>query len=147
MKKLLLLSCLILALFISCDKDDAPNTEVPSLILNSFQTEFPNAADVEWEENTGDYEVEFEIEKIDHTVLLNADGDILKLKQDIMTSELPEAVVSLLETEYTDNKIDDIEKLTMNEKIYYQVEFEGLLDKKVVITETGTVASEISFWD
>ena len=147
MKRLLLWSGIVMALFISCDKDDAPNTDVPSLVLNSFQTEFANAADVEWEEHAGDYEVEFEIEDTDHAALLNANGEILKWKQEMMSSELPEAVISFLETEYADNKIDDVEKLTINENVYYQIEFEGLLQKNVVVDESGNVASEIFFWE
>lgn len=147
MRRLVLFSGLVMVLFISCDKDDAPNIDVPSIVLNSFQTEFSKAADVEWEENAGNYEVEFEIENTDYTVLLNADGDLLKWKQEMMSGELPEAVVSRLETEYADKKIDDVGKLTINEKVYYQIEFKGLLQKNVVVNDAGTVASEISFWD
>lgn len=133
---------------ISCDNDDSPNVETPSVVLNTFQSEFPEAMDVEWEEINDEYEVEFEIENIDHTAILSSNGNLIKYKYDILLSELPEPVNNTINASYDLNEIDDTKILKIDGETYYQVEFEkNLMDDKVVFNATGEVNSEIEYLD
>lgn len=45
---------------------DVPQTEVPSLVLNAFAQQFNNPNDVEWEMQREHYQVDFEIDRMDH---------------------------------------------------------------------------------
>lgn len=142
------MTAIIAGTFISCDNGDSPNVETPSVVLNTFQSEFPEAMDVEWEEINDEYEVEFEIKNIDHTAILSRDGNLIKYKYDILLSELPVPVKNTINTNYDLNEIDDTEILRIDGATYYQVEFEkNLLDNKVVFNATGEVNSEIKYLD
>ena len=57
--------------FLSCDSDDYPHTEVPSVILNKFWIHFPNATDVEFTKSGEIFEVEFEYEDDERTYYFN----------------------------------------------------------------------------
>lgn len=71
---------------------DLTEAEVPEAALKWFQSTYPNAKDVEWEQKKKHlgklrgqtlYEVEFEDEYgIDHEVLLTAEGKLIKGKSD-----------------------------------------------------------------
>jgi len=148
MKRIILMSTMLAGIFISCDTDDSPNVDTPSVVLNAFQSEFPNAKDIEWDENKDGFEVEFEIEKIEHTAVLSSEGNITRYKYDILHSELPKLVNQTIESNYDHNKLDDIEILKIDDETYYQVEFEGnFMDEKIVFNTTGEVNSEIEYLD
>jgi len=148
MKRIILMTAILAGMFVSCDNDDSPNVETPSVVLNTFQREFPDATNVEWEKFKDDFEVEFEIENNDHTAILSSDGNLLKYKYDILLSELPETVNESINTNYESNQIDDTEILIIDGVTYYQVEFEKtLMDEQVVFNAAGEVNSGIEYLD
>ncbi|WP_298247784.1 hypothetical protein [uncultured Christiangramia sp.] len=148
MKRIILMTVILAAMSISCDNDDSPNVETPSVVLNTFQREFPDATDVEWEKLQQDYEVEFEVDNIDHTAILSNDGNLLKYKYDILISELPGPITAIINTNYESNEIDDTEILIIDGVTYYQVEFERTLkDEQVVFNVSGEVNPDIEYLD
>ncbi len=148
MKRIILMTAILAGMFISCDNDDSPNVETPSVVLNTFQSEFPDATDVEWEKFQEDFEVEFEIENNDHTAILTSEGNLRKYKYDILISELPGPVTATIKTNYESNKIDDTEILIIDGVTYYQVEFEKtLMDEQVVFNATGEMNPDIEYLD
>lgn len=136
-------------LLVSCDSDDSPNVDTPSVTLNSFQSEFPNAKDVEWEElQNGDYEAEFEINRIDHKALLNKEGNLIKYKYEILASELPELVNNAIDSNYDRSQLDDTEILKIDGKTFYQVEFDQIpMDKHVIFNEAGEESPDVEYFD
>lgn len=148
MKRIIIMTAILAGVFISCDNDDSPNVKTPSVVLNTFRSEFPDATDVEWEEFKDDFEVEFEIEKIDHTAILSSDGNLIKYKYDILLSELPEPVSQSIDTNYDRNKIDDTEILKIGNTSYYQIEFDNnLIDDQVIFNASGGINSVIEYLD
>ena len=49
---------------------------VPQAVKDAFAATYPNATDIEWEMEDGKYEVEFEVEDNEMSVLYNADGTL-----------------------------------------------------------------------
>lgn len=148
MKRVIFLTVIFVSMLISCDSNDNPNLETPSVVLNAFQAKFPGAKDVEWEKFKEDYEVEFEIERIDYTAIIANEGNLIKYKYDILSTELPEAVNKSIKTNYDFNKIDDTEILKIDENTYYQVEFEGnIKDDKVIFNADGEENTDIEYLD
>ncbi|WP_373060109.1 hypothetical protein [Zunongwangia sp. H14] len=146
MKRLFLLTMILAGMFISCDTDDSPNVETPSVVLNTFQREFPEAKDIDWEKYKENYKVEFEIENIDHTAIIANDGSLIKYKYEILASELPEPVNQTINTTYDRNKIDDTEILKIGEDTYYQVEFDNnFMDDKIIFNPTGEVNADVEY--
>jgi len=140
----------ILALFLmSCSlfDQDIPASKVPSVVKNSFSTEFPDAYDIEWEKRKGDYEVDFEIKDVDHSALFNANGELLMSKMDIRRSELPEALSEKIVQDYPDYRIDDVEKVDVDGRTLYQVELDGRpRDLHVVYTADGQEDKDFKYW-
>jgi len=133
--------------FISCD-NDIPSSEVPSIVANTFKSQFPDAVDVEWETVRSDYEVSFELENVDHDALLDNSGNILKYKYKIEEIEVPTAIRTFLETEYPQEQWDDPEHIIEGNSNYYQLEIEGFLsDKKMVIDSLGNLRTDLRYWN
>lgn len=132
----------------SCDSDDDGNVkaDIPSVVLNAFEAEYPNATDVEWEQMVNTFEVDFDIENVDYDAIFNEEGSILKEKHEIKQSELPETVRQQITGSYPNLMIDDAEIVMIDGITYYQVELEGNPDKKVVYTDAGEEAT-VNYWD
>lgn len=148
MRRVIILTVILASMLMSCNSNDDPNLDTPSLVLNAFQTKFPEATDVEWEKSKAGYEVVFEIENIDHTAIIESDGKLIKYKYEILSSELPEAVKNTIKTNYGISKIDDSEILKVDEITYYQIEIDGgLMDDKLIFNSNGVENLEIEYLD
>jgi hypothetical protein len=121
MKKIILLTLALLSTLISFAQD-LTNTEVPSIVLNTFKQKFPKAVDVEWELKNKVYKVEFETDRQDHEVWINGDGSIVKHKQDLKASDLPKDVTASIALNYKGYRIDDVAKVIAGAKTLYKVE-------------------------
>ncbi len=139
---------LVAGSLISCDADDNQNVETPSVVLNTFQSKFPDAQDIEWEKDQENFEVEFEIDQIEHTALINREGNLLKRKNEIEISDLPEVVLQNLQANYEVDKIDDIETLYLEQSIFYQIEIENTFSsKKIIFNQGGEIAQGIEYME
>lgn len=141
MKKLLfVLGFGMITLAVSAQKIAA--TAVPAPVQKTFE-QFKNASDVEWKKKADHYEVEFEINKVDHKARIDATGKLLRLDTDIKHTDLPAAVQKAISSQYAGYKIKDPEKIEEGGKLSYKVELkkEGG-DKKVHFSPDGKVLSD-----
>ena len=130
-----------------CD-DDIPISEIPSVVENTFESHFPNAMNVEWENHGDDFEVDFEMGKIDYSARIDQAGTMLDYKYEIGRDALPSSVITLLEAEYSKKTWEDPEILVSGENSYYQIEIDGFLnDKKIVLDSTGKKIETIKYWN
>lgn len=126
---------------------DIPQSQVPSVILNSFQKSFPKASDVEWELEGELYKVEFETGLIskDHDAWYDKTGKLLKHEEDISKSDLPQKVQARINTDFNGYRTDDIERITEGDKITYTLELKKMSEEwKVVIDSEGNVLSKVA---
>lgn len=135
----------------SCNNDDDNNlssNQVPNEVMVAFQTQFPNATDVEYQKTGDQYEVDFDVNNVEYDALYKADGTLIKYKYDILSSEIPQAILSAIETDHENRLIDDAEILMIDEVVYYQIELENIpLDIKLVFNSDGAVNTTIPFWE
>ncbi|MCC4228464.1 PepSY-like domain-containing protein [Zunongwangia profunda] len=145
---LYLFSLVSLLIGAGCESDDEDDfrADVPSVVLNAFQSNYPKASDVEWEMLGDDYQVDFEIERVDYEAIFSAEGDMLKYKYEISSTELPEAVKKAITANYANYQIDDTDILVINKDLYYQVELDGKPDKHLVLNEDGSENASITYW-
>ncbi|MCC8360406.1 hypothetical protein [Salinimicrobium sediminilitoris] len=132
---------------LSCDDDDYPYAEVPSVVLNEFWTQYPDGTDPEFNSIGEDYEVDFEINGNDYSALFSTSGNILKEKKEITWNKLPIEVQEALQKNYGQKKIEDPEWVRQGEDIYYQAEVKRFfLDEDIVLDAAGRLDSERKFW-
>src|SRR5688572_3416708 len=89
---------------------DVAVSEVPSVVLNAFQTKFSTATDVDWELENGLYKVEFEVSAKDYDVWLTKDGEIKRQRVDLRKNELPHAIKNKIDSEFNKFRIDDVSR-------------------------------------
>ncbi|MFD2164611.1 PepSY-like domain-containing protein [Paradesertivirga mongoliensis] len=148
MKTLIFITGIIGASLMACS-DNIRATDVPSVVLNTFKTQFPTAAKVEWEKAEALYEAEFQLENTAHAVRLTADGRMAMQKKEIDASHLPITIQSLLKKNFGNYLAEDIEQVETNGLSYYQIELEknGKPDEKLVLSSDGTENTSLPFWD
>ena len=139
MKDLILIFMLLGILPKAGAQDLQPN-EVPSIVVNAFQSRYSNATDVDWKKKGDLFKVEFEIGKRGHDLWIDKSGNITKHKEDIAKSDIPQAIAKKLQSDYKDFRIDDVDKIEENNKVYYRVELDGKPeDKQVMFLEDGSI--------
>lgn len=133
--------------FLSCDSDDYPHTEVPSVILNKFWIHFPNATDVEFTKSGENFEVEFEYKGQDAEALIEQPGIILQEKIEVSFEELPVEIQKSVRKIGRHN-IKNFERVKTKEQIIYQMKEKRFwFDKKMVMDEAGNLVSASNYWD
>lgn len=138
---------LVSLLLLSCDSDDYPYAEVPSVVLNEFWAQYPRAQDAEFSHKVGGYEVDFELNGKDHSAVIDPSGRILKEKKEIAWKELPAKVQQALQKEYGEKKIEDPEWVKLGEEILYQVEVKRFFrDERIVLNTAGKPDPDLNYW-
>lgn len=86
--------------------------EVSTEVKKAFETRFPNSKVEEWQKEGDYYEAEFELNDIEHSVLIDAKGDILEVEEEIKVKQLPIAISAYVAKNYPKQKIKEAAKIT-----------------------------------
>ncbi|WP_194852302.1 PepSY-like domain-containing protein [Nonlabens antarcticus] len=118
--------------------------QVPSDLNNSFQKEFPQATDIEWEMNAETYKVEFDMGRMDHEIWYSKDGKKIKTEMEITEAELPASIAATLKKNYNSYNIEEVEVTEENGTKTYEIELEKWFsdDIKLIMSEKGIVIRE-----
>jgi len=137
----------------SCNSQDLAIDKVPAVVVNAVAAQFPDAVGTEWEKKNALYEADFDLpDGTDVTVLVDATGKILMHKKDVAASVLPAAIQTVLQSQYKDYTIDDVDVVEKGGVTFYHVELEGkglkgIKDKKLVFDANGKEAAGEKYWD
>jgi len=105
---------------------DVSVKEVPTLVITTLQNNYPNAKELQWEKEKGNYEAEFEVEKTEYSLLIDSLGNILETEVEIKVEALPVKVKDYISKNYAGQKIKEATKITDSKGIiYYEAEIEG----------------------
>lgn len=127
--------------------------EVPVAVRKSFDKDFVNVYDLEWEHKSDreyrkiqqeHYNVEFEFENgKDGEAWYSVDGKLLKSKIEISKKELPTAVINSVKKNYNGYRIDEAEKIFKKGKNIYKLELENRRrDIDVLFSENGKIINK-----
>jgi len=113
---------------------------VPAVVLNAFQLKFPNATDVEWKLDKGNYHIDFEVNNKVNELIMSDKGVVLKHLQDLYVSEIPKVVLETIKSEVALFDVSDAERMEGEGKISYTIKVE-ISDKshKFLIDESGNL--------
>lgn len=132
---------------VACDSDDYPYSKVPSVVLNEFQTRYPDAVDAAFNRLNDEFEVEFEVDGREYKALINTSGTILREKKEISYDDLPVKTRNGIQKEIESEKIEDLEQITAAGEVYYQAEISGFFaDEEIVLDSTGRKDPNLNYW-
>lgn len=131
----------------SANAQDMRSSQVPSVVVNSFKKNFPQAVGAEWEMKKGLYEVEFDVKRMDYVLWFDAQGEIVKMKREMRSRDLPDAVRAEVKKQFKGYRLDDIEKLVKGGQTVYKIELNSWRDDfDIFVDENGQVV-EGFIWD
>lgn len=122
---------------------DIARSDVPASVKTAFAGKFKNAADIEWEKQNDDFKVSFEIGRTDHEAVFTPRGELIKHARDITQKELPAAVSSKLQQDYSSYRIDDITEIKEGKEVSYKIDLDGQPDLTLRYDEKGHVLLKI----
>lgn len=147
MNKLILISAIALfGVWGLTSAQEIPQSEVPDVIVDRFQQDFPDAKDIEWELKGDAYEVEFEIGRPDkdHKIRYNAQAEILRHKAEISKQDLPAEIVRVLDTDYKSYRIKDIKRIVEGDTTIYILEAKSPIEEwDLVFDAQGKLLSKV----
>ncbi len=97
--------------------------DVPAAVKDGFKKQFPASKVEGWEKEGGNYEAEFDQNKVEASALFDASGKLLETEVEIKVSELPKAVTDYMNKNVPGKKIKEASKITdAAGKISYEAE-------------------------
>ncbi|WP_179351453.1 PepSY-like domain-containing protein [Winogradskyella vidalii] len=143
--KILKITALAIFATAMMNAQDLRMNEVPTNLLTKFQNTYKTASDVEWEMEGVRYNVEFEVNRMDHEIWYTKDGTIVRYEAEITKKDLPTAISSAIKSNYEGYQIDSIEVTEVDQKKTYEVELEKGWTKemKVVFDVNGKILSSV----
>lgn len=115
--------------------------EIPSIVKSAFQKSYPNAKEIKWEKEKNNYEVGFEWNTKDYSVLIDTSGNILETEIEITAAELPANAKAYIAKNYAGQKAKEIAKITDNKgAVSYEAEIKG---KDLIFDFSGKFQKEI----
>src|SRR5690349_10294539 len=111
-------------------------SQVPTIVKSALKKKYPEAKDVQWEKEKGNYEANWGGKsKEDNSVLFSESGDFIEVVKAIPITQLPAAVQSYVKAHYKGAKITEAGKVTdAKGKLSYEAEVNK---KDIIFDEKG----------
>lgn len=122
---------------------DLRKSEVPSEVVTSFEKNYPDAYDVEWEKHWTGYSVDFEQDRMDREIRYNDSWEIVRTETELMRRDLPAAIRKGIENNYAGFRVENAEKEEEKGVTTYLIELENMgKEKEVRFDKSGKVLKE-----
>lgn len=122
-------------------------SQVPSVVVNNFQQAFPKAYDVDWKMDMNLYKVDFELGLLgtDHDVWYDPTGKVVKHKEEISKSDLPQKVQAKINTDFSGFRVSDVKKITEGNNAIYTLDLKTFTQEwKVAYDAEGKILSKVA---
>jgi len=128
MKKKLLLAVAIVAAAGSVHAQDLKTKDVPAIVKSACEKKYPEATNVSWEKEKGNYEANWGGKSgEDNSVLFTPSGIFVEIVKAISISGLPKAVAPYVKAHYKGAKISEAGRVTdAAGKTMYEAEIKGM---------------------
>ena len=98
-------------------------SNVPAVVLNAFQLKFPNADDVKWKLEKGNYRVDYKVNNKPNKLTMDFKGNVLKHAQDLYISEIPKVVLETVRSREAYFDVNDADRIAEGDKVTYFIDF------------------------
>jgi hypothetical protein len=99
-------------------------SNIPAVVLNSFQLKFPNAEDISWKLEESNYHIKFKINDKLNELYLDFRGKVLKYHQDLWGSEVPQSVLKTIKSRVEFFDLNDADLIQEGNETVYEINFE-----------------------
>jgi len=118
--------------------------ELPAAVRTAFEKTYPHAKIQGASQEVEKGKTLYEIESIEGTVrrdlLLEADGTIVEIEEEITASDLPAAVKATIQKNFPSDKIEKAEKITRGSTEEYELQLlAGKTTREVVVGPDGVI--------
>ena len=113
-------------LFIIATSSFAQNidqSDIPAVVVNSFQLRFPNAENVNWKLINGKYFLDFKLNSKLNRLTLDYKGKVLAHSKDLYSSEVPDFVHQAIAKRLTYFDIHDADWHEIGDSTLYEIRF------------------------
>lgn len=140
MKKLLIISILFFAANVF-----AQEAKVPNQVKAKFKALYPNAENVKWDVEDADFEVNFEADDVETSLLFDSKANIVEVETELKEADLPSAVKSSVENNFKGWKLGEAAKIVRDGKTTYEAQLEkGEKKMDAIFTADGKLVKKIS---
>ncbi len=138
-KVIVILALALMANFANAQKMNSK--DVPASVTASFIKLYPAIKEPKWEKEGGNFEANFDLNKVETSVTFDASGNMMDVESEINVSALPQAVLDYMKKTYPDKKIKEASKITdAKGVITYEAECKGL---EVIFDAKGGFLKEV----
>lgn len=123
---------------------DIHKNNIPKIVKSTFTKQFPAAMDEDWELKGANYEVDFDLNKVDHKAIFSEKGKRISFQKDIPNTKLPVKISKSIKEKYPKGRIDDVDLINTNGKITYKIDIEGVPDVNVWYESSGKFIKEVA---
>lgn len=135
MKKILIITSLFIAFHFSGFSQVAKNNE--SRIPTTFQTDFPGASEISWQEGVEFNKVSFSFSGLLMVAYYKSNGELIAASRNISSFQLPLRLLTSLKINFDRYWITDLFELSINDNTEYYVTLENATEKKILLA-TGS---------
>ncbi len=126
MKNVILISIALVLGFSACGQK-LKKDDVPAVITAKFKTLYPKVEDVKWSKEDANYEAEFDLNKVETSVVFDASGNALETESEISVNDLPAAAKTYISTNVPNEKIKEASKITNSKGVVtFEAEVKGV---------------------
>ena len=134
MKKIVFVFGFLLAAVVS---QAYPSEKVSPKVLSSFNSEFTNAKEVEWETGSNYFRASFSMNEQRVFAYYDMEGKLLSIARYISSFQLPVNLFSDLKNEYSNYWISDLFELNNSEGLHYYITLETADTKLILRSSNG----------
>ena len=133
MKKTFLLLAIGFAA-ITATAQKVKEADAPAEVKAAFTKNYPNVKAKGWEKEDGNYEVEFESNKNEMTLVIDPKGNVVQTETEIKVSELSKTITDYCAKNYAGKKIKEASKIVDAKGI---ITFEAEIEKMDVLFDAN----------
>jgi hypothetical protein len=126
MKNFIFISIALIFGFSACGQK-LKKEDIPAVITAKFKSLYPNVEDVKWGKEDVNYEAEFDLNKVETSVVFDANGNALETETEISVNDLPANAKTYISTNMPSEKIKEASKITdVKGIITFEAEVKGV---------------------
>ena len=150
MRKLTITTIALCLGFTIANAQEVKEAEVPAKVKDAFAKKYAGSKAKEWEKEGADYEVEFNLNKVESSAVFTAEGTFKELEQEIKLTELPKSASDYCTKNYAGWKLAEAAKITdASGKVMFEAEmekgkehFDVMFDDKGTFVKKGELEKE-----